>query len=119
MKKCSFCSEEIQDEAIKCRHCKSNLVATETVQQSIASGVPRCQACGGEMKKSKESKSSASGCIVLIIGLICLVFFPIGTIIGIILILVGLSYATKKRGLWVCKGCGSQIERKISWFELG
>jgi hypothetical protein len=40
MKRCPFCAEEIQDEAILCKHCKSNLA---TAAANLGQGNPAIQ----------------------------------------------------------------------------
>lgn len=77
----------------------------------------KCKQCGGPMKKTRETKTGL-GCLLFIIGLILLFFFPIGTIIGALIIVIGLVVGSQGKAYWVCRDCGYKIERQASWWEF-
>lgn len=75
----------------------------------------KCQQCGGEMKKGAKTDSSIGlqliGVILFLLGIGLLIFFPIGTLVGLVVMIVAARMGYKKRKVWMCKACGYFFER--------
>ncbi len=84
---------------------------TKHSQQPAQSGIPVCQLCGSPMKKKAEQKTGLA-LLLIIFGIVCCLFV-IGAVVGIPLIIIGLYYGSKNKGLWVCTKCGYKVERKL------
>lgn len=75
---------------------------------------PTCQQCGTEMNYGKIVEKSLVlqllGVALFIIGLVMLIGFPLGTIIGIILMIVSARLGYSKKSGWKCGNCGYFFE---------
>jgi len=91
MKKCKFCFEEIQDEAIKCRFCKEILEQQTPLKMSI--DYRRCLECGyvGTMEKWSHYMSSR---FLILLGLL-FAYIP------------GIAIMIWAKGKYKCSSCSS------------
>ena len=77
----------------------------------MAGKTPNCNLCNGQMQLYSGPRFSRKLGGVLVVAGLFAIFFWIGPVLGIPLLLMGLYMVGAKRQLWVCKECNTAIER--------
>ena len=126
MKACPYCAEEIQDQAIKCKHCGSMLTAGQSPESNQGDSAsanppspvvpePKTVSSTKIAKRIRKSEFIGSGCLVQGIGLLCpfvggaLASIP-GVVVGLVLALVLVIIGSSMSYSWKCGVCMNKIE---------
>ena len=88
-----------------------------SIDESTGIATPEiaCKHCGGRMEKTVLAREN-TGMVALaltlaIIGIGLLFVFPIGTIIGVIILIAAPKIADRSKKVWKCESCGYFFER--------
>ncbi|MDY6979363.1 MAG: LITAF-like zinc ribbon domain-containing protein [Pseudomonadota bacterium] len=75
----------------------------------------KCQQCGTPMQKTTKADKSLGlqllGVVLFLVGVGLLFLFPLGTIVGVILMIGSLRLGYSKKKVWKCPSCGYFFER--------
>jgi hypothetical protein len=98
---------ELQGEKIVCPHCNT---LTTLGQPITPPPVPAYHPGLYSKRATIKTKSEfiGGGCVVQGIGILVIWIFPIGTIVGIVLLLLGSRMALKT----ICSNCGNPVSNK-------
>lgn len=74
-----------------------------------------CKQCGSAMSKTKKVDRSLGlqlvGVFLFLFGFVLLFLFPVGTLVGIITMIVACRLGYKQTKVWKCDNCGYFFER--------
>ncbi len=59
------------------------------------------------VQKKQKAEFAGAGCFVQALGVVALFFFPIGTVLGVILLIAGSAMSLKT----ICSRCGNKVEK--------
>lgn len=101
---CPDCGKEISSLADKCPQCARPMTPSNAEQNLIVAEVIQTLTA----ERVKKTEMAGIGCVLQGIGFVLLFLFPIGTVIGIILVV----YGSQKSKFWTCGSCRNRITDK-------